>query len=107
LRYHLGPSSDIDRLGDVSGLDDQEFAGRNASDVNARFDSAMAATCWNSRFGDLHGLSFGLLGKRAVFFLRGGTMIHTRICDLLGIVHPIVLGGMGTATTGLMDDAGC
>ena len=26
-------------------------------------------------------------------------MIHTRICDLLAIVHPIVLGGMGTATT--------
>ena len=26
-------------------------------------------------------------------------MIHTRICDLLGIVHPIVLGGMGSATT--------
>jgi NAD(P)H-dependent flavin oxidoreductase YrpB (nitropropane dioxygenase family) len=26
-------------------------------------------------------------------------MIHTRICDLLGIVHPIVLGGMGNATT--------
>lgn len=26
-------------------------------------------------------------------------MIHTRICDLLGITHPIVLGGMGTATT--------
>ena len=26
-------------------------------------------------------------------------MIHTRICDLLGIRHPIVLGGMGTATT--------
>jgi NAD(P)H-dependent flavin oxidoreductase YrpB (nitropropane dioxygenase family) len=26
-------------------------------------------------------------------------MIRTRICDLLGIVHPIVLGGMGTATT--------
>ncbi len=26
-------------------------------------------------------------------------MIHTRICDLLGIPHPIVLGGMGTATT--------
>jgi NAD(P)H-dependent flavin oxidoreductase YrpB (nitropropane dioxygenase family) len=26
-------------------------------------------------------------------------MIHTRICDLLGMVHPIVLGGMGTATT--------
>ncbi len=25
-------------------------------------------------------------------------MIHTRICDLLGIPHPIVLGGMGTAT---------
>jgi NAD(P)H-dependent flavin oxidoreductase YrpB (nitropropane dioxygenase family) len=26
-------------------------------------------------------------------------MIHTRICDLLAIVHPVVLGGMGTATT--------
>lgn len=26
-------------------------------------------------------------------------MIHTRICDLLGIPHPIVLGGMGGATT--------
>ncbi len=26
-------------------------------------------------------------------------MIHTRICDLLGIVHPIVLGGMGGATS--------
>jgi NAD(P)H-dependent flavin oxidoreductase YrpB (nitropropane dioxygenase family) len=26
-------------------------------------------------------------------------MIHTRICDLLGITHPIVLGGMGAATT--------
>src|SRR6185369_2703052 len=26
-------------------------------------------------------------------------MIRTRICDLLGIPHPIVLGGMGTATT--------
>ena len=26
-------------------------------------------------------------------------MIHTRICDLLDIRHPIVLGGMGTATT--------
>jgi NAD(P)H-dependent flavin oxidoreductase YrpB (nitropropane dioxygenase family) len=26
-------------------------------------------------------------------------MIHTRVCDMLGIVHPIVLGGMGTATT--------
>ena len=26
-------------------------------------------------------------------------MIHTRICDLLDIPHPIVLGGMGTATT--------
>ena len=25
-------------------------------------------------------------------------MIHTRICDLLGIPHPIVLGGMGNAT---------
>jgi NAD(P)H-dependent flavin oxidoreductase YrpB (nitropropane dioxygenase family) len=26
-------------------------------------------------------------------------MIYTRICDLLGIQHPIILGGMGTATT--------
>jgi NAD(P)H-dependent flavin oxidoreductase YrpB (nitropropane dioxygenase family) len=26
-------------------------------------------------------------------------MIYTRICELLGIVHPVVLGGMGTATT--------
>jgi NAD(P)H-dependent flavin oxidoreductase YrpB (nitropropane dioxygenase family) len=26
-------------------------------------------------------------------------MIHTRICDLLGIRHPIVLGGMGGATS--------
>ncbi|HZA54181.1 MAG TPA: nitronate monooxygenase [Candidatus Udaeobacter sp.] len=26
-------------------------------------------------------------------------MIYTPICDLLGIVHPIVLGGMGTATS--------
>jgi NAD(P)H-dependent flavin oxidoreductase YrpB (nitropropane dioxygenase family) len=26
-------------------------------------------------------------------------MIHTPICDLLGIVHPVVLGGMGSATT--------
>ena len=26
-------------------------------------------------------------------------MIHTRICDLLGIDHPIVLGGMGSAST--------
>jgi NAD(P)H-dependent flavin oxidoreductase YrpB (nitropropane dioxygenase family) len=26
-------------------------------------------------------------------------MIHTRICDLLVIPHPIILGGMGTATT--------
>jgi len=26
-------------------------------------------------------------------------MIHTPICDLLSIVHPVVLGGMGTATT--------
>jgi len=26
-------------------------------------------------------------------------MIHTRVCDLLGIAHPIVLGGMGSATT--------
>ncbi len=26
-------------------------------------------------------------------------MIHTRICDLLGTKHPIVLGGMGSATS--------
>lgn len=26
-------------------------------------------------------------------------MIHTRICDVLGISHPIVLGGMGSATS--------
>jgi NAD(P)H-dependent flavin oxidoreductase YrpB (nitropropane dioxygenase family) len=26
-------------------------------------------------------------------------MIHTRICELLGIKHPIVLGGMGSATS--------
>ncbi len=26
-------------------------------------------------------------------------MIHTRICDLLDITHPVVLGGMGSATT--------
>jgi NAD(P)H-dependent flavin oxidoreductase YrpB (nitropropane dioxygenase family) len=26
-------------------------------------------------------------------------MIHTRICDLLGIQHPIIWGGLGTATT--------
>ena len=26
-------------------------------------------------------------------------MIHTRICDLLGVKHPIVLGGMGSATS--------
>ena len=26
-------------------------------------------------------------------------MIHTSICDLLGIIHPIILGGMGSATT--------
>jgi NAD(P)H-dependent flavin oxidoreductase YrpB (nitropropane dioxygenase family) len=26
-------------------------------------------------------------------------MIHTRICDLLGIPHPVVLGGMGGATS--------
>ena len=26
-------------------------------------------------------------------------MIHTRICDLLGITHPIILGGMGGATS--------
>lgn len=26
-------------------------------------------------------------------------MIHTRICDLLGITHPVVLGGMGTGTS--------
>ncbi len=26
-------------------------------------------------------------------------MLHTRICDLLGITHPIVLGGMGGGHT--------
>ena len=26
-------------------------------------------------------------------------MIHTRLCDLLEIAHPIVLGGMGSATS--------
>ena len=26
-------------------------------------------------------------------------MIHTRVCDLLGIQHPILLGGMGAATS--------
>jgi enoyl-[acyl-carrier protein] reductase II len=26
-------------------------------------------------------------------------MLRTRICDVLGILHPVVLGGMGTATT--------
>ena len=26
-------------------------------------------------------------------------MLRTRICDLLGIVHPIVLGGMGSGTS--------
>jgi NAD(P)H-dependent flavin oxidoreductase YrpB (nitropropane dioxygenase family) len=26
-------------------------------------------------------------------------MIHTRVCDLLGVVHPVVLGGMGSATS--------
>jgi len=26
-------------------------------------------------------------------------MIHTRLCDLLKIAHPVVLGGMGSATT--------
>jgi len=34
-------------------------------------------------------------------------MIHTRICDLLGIPHPIVLGGMGTATTAPLVAAVC
>jgi NAD(P)H-dependent flavin oxidoreductase YrpB (nitropropane dioxygenase family) len=29
-------------------------------------------------------------------------MIHTCICDLLGIRYPIVLGGMGTATSGAL-----
>ena len=26
-------------------------------------------------------------------------MIHTRICDILGIVYPIVLGGMASGTS--------
>ena len=29
-------------------------------------------------------------------------MIYTRICDLFGITYPIVLGGMGTATSGAL-----
>ncbi len=29
-------------------------------------------------------------------------MIHTRVCDLLSIQHPIVLGGMGGATSALL-----
>src|ERR1041384_5269683 len=33
-------------------------------------------------------------------------MIRTRICDLLGIPHPIVLGGMGNATTAPLVAAG-
>src|SRR3972149_4805256 len=36
---------------------------------------------------------------RSITLRSGGPMIHTRICDLLGIPHPIVLGGMGTATS--------
>src|SRR5574342_670126 len=32
-------------------------------------------------------------------------MIHTRICDLLGIPHPIVLGGMGTLGTSAFNAA--
>ena len=32
-------------------------------------------------------------------------MIHTRICDLLGIKHPIVLGGMGSATSAALVSA--
>jgi NAD(P)H-dependent flavin oxidoreductase YrpB (nitropropane dioxygenase family) len=30
---------------------------------------------------------------------RSGSPLHTPICDLLGITHPIVLGGMGTGTS--------
>jgi NAD(P)H-dependent flavin oxidoreductase YrpB (nitropropane dioxygenase family) len=30
---------------------------------------------------------------------EGRPMLHTPICDLFGIRHPVVLGGMGTATT--------
>ena len=32
-------------------------------------------------------------------------MIHTRICELLGITHPIVLGGMGSATSAALVSA--
>src|SRR5438105_12995141 len=31
--------------------------------------------------------------------LRRYTMIHTPVCNLLGITHPIVLGGMSTGTS--------
>ena len=34
-------------------------------------------------------------------------MIHTRLCDLLGIVHPIILGGMGSATSPALVAAVC
>lgn len=32
-------------------------------------------------------------------------MIHTRLCDLLGVKHPIVLGGMGSATSAALVSA--
>ena len=35
----------------------------------------------------------------------GATMIHTRLCDLLKIKHPIVLGGMGSATSSALVSA--
>src|SRR5438093_13711569 len=40
-----------------------------------------------------------LVGRVDIPGRLGGAMIHTRICELLGITYPIVLGGMGTATS--------
>jgi NAD(P)H-dependent flavin oxidoreductase YrpB (nitropropane dioxygenase family) len=48
--------------------------------------------------GILQSPRFELLAKGA-YSSAENFMIHTRICNLLGIPHPIVLGGMGSATT--------
>src|SRR5438093_10738260 len=40
-----------------------------------------------------------LVGRVDIPGRLGGAMIHTRICELLGITYPIVFGGMGTATS--------
>src|SRR5207249_5021373 len=34
-------------------------------------------------------------------------MLRTRICELLGIAHPVVLGGMGTGTSPRLVAAVC